>query len=170
MNDYISYMDIFEIVEEMQGILDLIINDEASESDLENFQELELDFNEKIAQSVAKLKNLQSSRESVIAQRKILQNRERVLGTAIERLDTFIYSLLYNSDTKKAGNALHTAQRVRKRTIINVLNEDSVPNQFVEEVTQRKINKNDLYNWYKNTGEIVDGIEVVEGEEYLKTT
>lgn len=165
-----EYMDVFEIMDEMRDILDLIAFGEQNEEDVQRLEELDIEFNDKIAYFVAKMKNLETRREGVKTHRKILEDKEKSLAAQIERLDKFVYFLLQSANVKSAGNDVHAAQRVKKRPIINVVDEDAVPEEFVKIVTERKINKNDLYNWFKETGEIVPGTEVKTNEEYVKTS
>ena len=165
MNEYI---DVFELIDDMNEIIDFIAHGEETEEDLENLKELEISLNEKVSNFVAKIKNLTASRDAVKIQRESLQAKEQSLSRQIDRLEKFVFFLLQSTDTKKAGDAVHSAQRNKKRPVINILDEDRVPDQFARVVTTRKIDKRELYNWFKNTGEIVEGTEVLTGEEYLK--
>lgn len=165
-----EYIEVFDLLDDMREILEIIAFGEETPEDIERLENLEIGFDEKVAEFVAKLKNLESNLEGVKYQRVLLQGKEKSIANQISRLQDFIKYLLQSTDTKKAGNAVHAAQRVKKRPIVNIVDADAVPEQFVEIVTERKIDKNEIYRWYKQTGDILPGTEIQKDEEYVKTT
>ena len=51
---------------------------------------------------------------------------------------------------------------------IEIENEDEIPTEFKKEITTTQIDKTAIKNHFKNTGEIIPGIRIINNKTSLK--
>ena len=130
--------------------------------------ELDLKFDEKAAGCVAFLKNLKAHRDAVKIERKRLEAKEKTAASDIESLTAYLLSNMQQAERTKAGTGQHSA-RIQKNSQLTVIvmDENIVPDRFVEIKTEVK--KGEIGRWHKETGEIIAGVDIVEGH-HLRTS
>lgn len=156
-------MKLYELSMEYQRALDLI---EATEDDLTEEQwdiltALEGAFNTKIENVAKFIKSLQADVDAIKAERQRLASRERSLGRKVDWLKGYLKHAMESAGKDKVKGELLTVS-LRKAPVSCVVEDaERVPAEFREEVTEIKVDRNGIIRHFKQTGEILAGVEMV---------
>ena len=153
-------LKLYEINDEMDAILSV---DSDAEFDPDRLDELDIMFDEKASGCVAFIKNLIAHQKAIKAEIERLEAKVKTAANDEKSLKAYLLGCMQRADRQKAGNVPHTARiQANTQPTITVMDEHLVPDRFVEMIT--KVDKRAIAKWLKDTGEIVDGTEVTEGE------
>ena len=150
----------YEINDEMDAILSVASDEDFNPDRLDI---LDIMFDEKVAGCVAYIKNLRAHQKAVKEEMTRLEAKVKTANNDEKSLMAYLQGCMMRADKEKAGKGMHTARRQRNtQPTITITDEHAVPDRFVEMIT--KVDKRAIARWLKETGEIVDGTEVTEGE------
>ena len=130
--------------------------------------ELGLEFDDKLENVLAYIKNLKAELESVSTERRKLAGREKALRNKIGSLNA--YTLLEIEATERMGVVVgpHKAKVARSRDAVVVVDENLVPDRFVQ--IETKVLKSDIMKWFKQTGEILPGTDIETNRKHLRVS
>ena len=127
---------------------------------------LEIEFDDKIENCVAYLKNLRAEEEALSAEIKRLTARRNATRNKDESLKSYTLTEIELAGRLGVQVGVHKARLAKSQDAVIVLDENEVPDEFVK--TERKVQKREILKWYKETGEILDGIEIETNRKHLR--
>ena len=155
--------DRIKLYEIREDITETLTPDPETPFDPARLEELDLKFDEKTAGCVAFIKNLKAHEAALDAEIKRLEAKKNTAANDRKSLTAYVLSNLQQAERTEAGQGMHKA-RIQKNSQPSVIvqAEHRIPDRFVE--IQTKVLNREIAKWYKKTGEIVDGTDIVEGE------
>lgn len=153
-------LKLYEINDEMDAVLS-VASDE--DFDPEKLDELDLIFDDKASGCVAFIKNLRAHQKAIREERKRLEAKEKTASADEESLKAYLAKCMRRAEKTEAGKGIHTAKFQRNsQPSVTVMDDSLVPDRFVE--IKYEVKRSEIAKWYKTTGEIVDGVDIIEGE------
>ena len=146
--------NLYEINRELLNCTDL---DTGEIIDIEKFDGLQIEKNDKLENVALWYKNLQSEAAAYKAEKDVFAEKQRRAENKAESLKKYLDSALNGNkfDTVKVNISY------RKSTSVNVLNIDELPAEYRKEVVSLSADKVEIAKVLK-TGEAVAGAELVE--------
>jgi hypothetical protein len=145
-------------------ISNAIVESQHDEVDIEQLKQLEMAFKDKAVACAAVTKNLRAESDAVDAEIQRLMKRKAAIDNNRKRLMDYVLHEMQKAGVDKIDGGLHQIRRARSPLSVRIIDEDNVPTQFRKVVIERTIDKKALREHVKETGEIVDGIAVVQNE------
>lgn len=147
-------MKLYEINEQIEALLPLgddYVDVETGEMfTREEFEQLNLQRDEKVEGVCLWIKNLDAEAAAVKAERDNLYQREKGLKNKVERLKKFIGNYL---DGEKFSTS-KVAVSFRKSKAINIIDESLIPDEFMVETVTKKPDKKALKDVLKSGTEV----------------
>lgn len=110
------------------------------------------------------IKETEARVEAKKQEEKRLYELRKAEENKIDRLKELIKESMNILEEKKIETNLGYFQ-IRKNPLkVNILDETKIPKEFIEIKTIENINKKELLKHYKETGEIIDGVNFEQGE------
>ena len=166
---------LYEIREDFEQILNPPPADEESDSPILSEGEiragiasLEIEFDDKIENCLAYLKNLRAEEEALSAEIKRLTARKKAAQNRADSLKA--YTLVEIELTERTGVLFgaHKARLAKSQDAVIVIDENLVPDRFVE--IETKVKKREILKWFKETGEILNGIDIETDRVHLRVS
>ncbi len=156
INEQIKLIDYF---------LDNPETEEQNKDNLEILKKIVLEDFGTNAEAIYKyIKETESRIEAKKQEEKRLYELRKSEENKIDRLKDLIKESMNILEEKKIETNLGYFQ-IRKNPLkVNILDETKIPKEFIEIKTIENINKKELLKHYKETGEIIDGVNFEQGE------
>ena len=148
--------------------------DEEGALDTERLDNLKMEFKEKAVRCIAFIKNrkfqedmcdaeikrLRAEIKAVEAQKKQYQGERTSVA---EYLKNWLIKLGF----KKIDRGIHKATVAKRPTSVVVYDESRIPANFMKAKTEYTPNKTAIKQHFQNTGEYVDGCEIIHDQTHL---
>lgn len=142
--------------------------EEMTEEELKNLEEELQDLLIKKSGSVIQfIQNVQSNIEAIKNEEKRLKEVRQYLENRQEKFEEYVIKCM---DKIKAKEIITDSgiMRIRNNPLsVEVINEDLVPNKYKKQVIDVKIDKNKIKEDFKNSGEMLDGVEYITTKKSL---
>ena len=129
---------------------------------------LEIEFADKIENCIGYIKNLRSEEEAVANEIRRLTARKRALQNKQDSIKEYTLSEIEQAERTGFSVGPHKARIAKSQDAVIVEDEHAVPDRFVEIVT--KVDKRAILKWYKSTGEIVAGTDIITDKKHLRVS
>ena len=164
---------LYAIREDFEQILNPAPADEESGSPVPSEAEirtelaaLEIEFDDKIENCIAYLKNLRAEEEALSAEIKRLTARRNATRNKDESLKSYTLAEITLAGRLGVQVGVHKAKLAKSQDAVIVIDENKVPDFYVK--IERKVQKREILQWYKETGEILDGIDIETDRKHLR--
>lgn len=145
-------------------ITHVIVEAQHDSVDIEQLSQLQMAFKDKAVACAAVTKNLRAESDAVDAEIQRLMKRKAAIDNNRRRLCDYLLAEMQKAGIDKIDGEIHRIRRARSPLSVQILDEDKVPTQFRKVIIERTVDKKAIVEHVKETGEIVDGIEVVHNE------
>ena len=152
-------MKLYEIRAEIESALTPV---EGEDFNPEVLDSLKIQFEDKVENCIAYIKNLKSDEEALDNEIRRLQARKQAVGNNRRGLSEYVKIEIKALGRQKVDMGVHKARIAKSPLSVVIMDADSVDRQFKEVVTQERIDKKSILALVKETGEIPDGVEVVQ--------
>jgi hypothetical protein len=154
-------MKLYEIVEEVFKLWDeeSIIEDAQFAEREEKLQEL---LKSKSTSIIAFYKDMQHGIDAMKQEESRLNERRKY---AEKRLESFKSYVLHNMGligVAKVETALGSLTIAQCPQSIAIIDESKIPDEWIKTDIVKRVNKKDLLTHIKSTGEVIDGVELVQ--------
>lgn len=161
---------LYELIGEFRAIEQLIANQdgEVEDGELEAMIDIKTETNTKVA-SIAKLvRNLKADRDAFMNEAARLAGKGKTLDNHIKWLKDYVKNNLLAIDMKEAGDEIAGFKIIHSKAKVLIDNEDVVPDSFKSTETVIKIDKNAIYDLWKQTKAAIPGVTIDDNNYYAK--
>lgn len=160
--------NLYVINEQMRIIDNFLDNQELAETDKDYLESVKKVLTEDMVQNAEAIYKYIKETETRIEAKKNEEKRLYDLRKAEEnkiiRLKELIKESMNILGEKKIETNLGYFS-IRKNPLkVNILDEEKIPKEFIEVKTVESVNKKELLNRFKETGELIDGVSFEQGE------
>lgn len=153
-------MKLYEIGQELDKVLEAASENE--DINLDELHQLDLAFDKKAEGCIAYIKNLKSDEKALDVEIKRLQAQKKRAETYRTGLTNYVQREMERVEKKRIQIGVHKAVITRSQPTVNIHSTQQVSDEFKEVRTEEYINRRDILNHYKTTGEIPEGTQIVE--------
>ena len=162
-------MKLYELSMQYQRLLDQIeeADGELTDEQWEMLEALDDAFDAKVENLGKFIRSLKGDADAVKAERQRLAAREKSLGNKSAWLKRYLQQALEAAGKNKVKGAVLTVS-LRKAPVSCIVRDlDQVPPAFKEEVTTINPDKTAITRHFKQTGEVLPGVEMVTDKRYV---
>lgn len=148
--------------------------DKAQEGDLteeeynELGNELALELQNKSSNIIGYIKNSESLLEAMKAEEKRLADIRKQGEKKLDKFYQYVKENMEHLGLQEIPTELGKLKITKNPMSIEIENEDEIPTAFKKEITTTQIDKTAIKNYFKNTGEIIPGIRIINNKTSLK--
>lgn len=162
-------MKLYEINEQLQQLLDNgytkeCIDIETGEIDEAKAQELlsnlNIEFSEKVEGIGCYIKDLANNEANIKAEIDRLKSRKEATEKKKDSLKQYISDILLQQNKDKFETS-RVAISFRKSTVVEILNMESIPNQYIKQEIKETVDKKEIKKAFKS-GIVIDGACLIE--------
>ena len=155
-------------ISEDDALNDEMENPATPEQIRDNLTALGLEFDEKLENCLAYCKNLKAEEDAIADEIRRLTARKKALQNKQASIKEYTLAEIEATERMGITAGIHKGTIAKSRDAVVVLDEHAVPDRFVEIIT--KVDKREILDWYKRTGEIVAGTEIETDRRHLRVS
>lgn len=139
----------------------LMEQEEMSEEDKSKVQEeLMLLLQEKSQNTIGYVRNIELTIEAMKIEEKRISEQRKTLENRLTKFKEYVKECMEKGGFTKVETELGSLTIAKNPTSVEIVNEDEVPSEFKQEVITVKIDKTAIKNHFKETGEILAGVNI----------
>ena len=170
---------LYEIREDIQAVLNPRISDNDELNDeTENpatpeqlrtgLEALELEFDEKLENCLAYIKNLKAEETALAEEIRRLTARKKAAQNKQDSVKEYTLSEIEQAELAGVAVGPHKARIAKSRDAVVVIDDFLIPSNFTKVKVEAK--KAEILKWYKETGEILPGIDIETDRVHLRVS
>lgn len=141
---------------------------EALKNEYEEYKkELIENLDEEVDDLIKLYKNYDGLKEQMKKERNALYTREKLTERKMDRLKETIKFCMDTKGIKKKETAVGNITIRKTPMSIDILNIEEIPEKFKKEVIDIKVDKREILKEIKETGEVIDGIKIIDNKTSL---
>lgn len=159
-------MKLYELTNGYNSLISLIENGEVEQSEeikliLDKFEE---DFETKVENTAKVIRTLELEEKALKEEEDRLKNRRKSIENNIVHLKEYIETNLKLTGKEEIKGKVFTIGFKKNHLKVNIKDINSIGAEYKEVVTETKVNKKAILQHFKETGEILEGIEVEQSK------
>ena len=113
-------------------------------------------------------KNIELTIEAMKAEEKRIADNRKTLENKLLKFKDYVKTCMENNNIEKIETELGTITIAKNPPSVEIINLNYIPEEFKEEVCTVKVDKTAIKNHFKNTGEIIAGVDIVTDNTSLR--
>ncbi|MFR5508206.1 MAG: siphovirus Gp157 family protein [Clostridia bacterium] len=162
-------MNNLSLYEITSGFPALMESEEITQEEKEKIQEeLTVLLQQKSQNIIGYTKNIELTISAMKEEEKRISDNRKSLENKLINFKKYVKECMERSNITKIETALGTLSITKSPTSVEIVNEDEIPSEFKQEVVTVKIDKTKIKNYFKETGEIPEGTNIVTSNTSLR--
>lgn len=130
--------------------------------------ELTLLLQQKSQNTIAYARNIELTIEAMKNEEKRISEQRKTLENKLEKFKEYVKECMERGGFTKVETALGTLSIAKNPMSIEIEEEEQVPNEFKLEVVTTKVDKTAIKNHFKETGELLPGVKIIDDKTSLR--
>lgn len=131
-------------------------------------EELTILLNEKSQSIIGYTKNIELTIEAMKTEEKRISDNRKLLENRLAKFKEYVKDCMEKGGFSKIETELGQLSIAKNPMSVEIENEDEIPSEFKQEIVTTKIDKTAIKNHFKETGEIVDGVKIIDNKTSLR--
>lgn len=131
-------------------------------------RELTVLLHEKSQNIIGYTRNIELTIEAMKTEEKRISEQRKALENKLDKFKEYVKKCMEQGGFTKVDTGLGTLTIAKNPMSVEIENEDEVPDEFKLRVITTKIDKTSIKNHFKETGEILPGIKIVDDKTSLR--
>lgn len=131
-------------------------------------QELAIQLQQKGSNIIGYTKNIELTVNAMKEEEKRIAENRKSLESKLDKFKQYVKENMERLGITKMDTELGILSVTKNPISVEITNENEVPNEFIQEVITKKIDKTAIKNHFKNTGEIVAGTKIITDKTNLR--
>lgn len=131
-------------------------------------EELTILLNEKSQSIIGYVKNIELTIEAMKTEEKRISDNRKTLENRITKFKEYVKDCMEKGGFSKIETELGQLSIAKNPMSVEIENEDEIPSEFKQEIVTTKIDKTAIKNHFKETGEVVAGVNIVDDKISLR--
>lgn len=162
-------MNNLSLYEITSGFPALMENEEITQEEKEKIQEeLTVLLQQKSQNIIGYTKNIELTISAMKEEEKRISDNRKSLENKLINFKKYVKECMERNGITKIETALGTLSITKSPTSVEVVNEDEIPSEFKQEIVTVKIDKTKIKNYFKETGEIPEGTNIITSNTSLR--
>ena len=164
-----SNLSLYNITNKFVELMDKAQEGELTEEEYNELgNELALELKNKSSNIIGYIKNSESLLEAMKAEEKRLADIRKQGEKKLDKFYQYVKENMERLGLQEIPTELWKLKITKNPMSIEIENEDEIPTEFKKEITTTQIDKTAIKNHFKNTGEIIPGIRIINNKTSLK--
>lgn len=161
-------MSEFNFYQITAGFPALMENKEISQEDKKKIEdELNILLQKKSKNVIGYAKNIDLTISAMKEEEKRIADNRKALENKLDRFKDYVKECMERNDITKIETELGTLSIIKNPTSVEVVNQDAVPDEYLRVKTQIEVDKTKIKKTLKETGEVPNGIRIVNDNTRL---
>lgn len=156
-------MQLYKLTDEM---LELQDSGMAPEDIADTIEGMELEFNDKIEQTLSLIKNMEAEATAFKAEAKRLSDISSSKLKSIDKIKEYIKGEMVRLDKSKVSTGVHSLTVKKPLKKLNIVNDKKIPPEWFDVKVTQSPKKREMLAALKD-GKEIEGVEIVMGESTL---
>lgn len=131
-------------------------------------RELTVLLHEKSQNIIGYTRNIELTIEAMKTEEKRISEQRKALENKLDKFKEYVKICMEQGGFTKVDTGLGTLTIAKNPMSVEIENESEVPTEFKQEVVTVKVDKTAIKNHFKETGEILPGIKIVDDKTSLR--
>lgn len=164
-----SNLSLYNITNKFVELMDRAQDGELTEKEYNELgNELALELQNKSSNIIGYIKNSESLLEAMKTEEKRLADIRKQGEKKLDKFYQYVKENMERLGLEEIPTELGKLKIIKNPMSVEVENEDEIPSEFKKEVITTQIDKTAIKNHFKNTGEIIPGIRIIDNKTNLK--
>lgn len=164
-----SNISLYNITNRFAELMDKANDGELTEEEYNELgNELALELQNKSANIIGYIKNSESLLDAMKTEEKRLSDIRKQGEAKLEKFYQYVKENMEKLGLVEIPTELGSLKINKNPMSVEIENEDEIPSEFKQEIVTTKIDKTAIKNHFKETGEIVAGIKIVDNKTSLR--
>lgn len=148
---------------------ELMLADEVAEEEKEQALSILGDMiKNKSVEVIGLEKNMEYAIEAMKEEEARIKENRRLLENKLERYKGYIQSCMNILETNKIETPRGSISLVANPISVEIVDEEKIPNKYKKQVIEVKIDKQAIARDFKNTGELTEGVRIINDKKSLR--
>lgn len=164
-----SNLSLYNITNKFVELMDKAQEGQLTEDEYNELgNELALELQNKSSNIIGYIKNSESLLEAMKAEEKRLADMRKQGEKKLEKFYQYVKDNMQRLGLEEIPTELGKLKITKNPMSIEIENEDEIPAEFKKEVVTTQIDKTAIKNHFKDTGEIIPGIRIIDNKTSLR--
>lgn len=164
-----SNLSLYNITNKFVEIMDKAQEGELTEEEYNELgNELALELQNKSSNIIGYIKNSESLLEAMKTEEKRLADIRKQGEKKLDKFYQYVKENMERLGLEEIPTELGKLKITKNPMSIEIENEDEIPSEFKKEITTTQVDKTAIKNHFKDTGEIIPGIRIVDNKTSLR--
>lgn len=164
-----SNLSLYNITNKFVELMDKAQEGELTEEEYNQLgEELALQLQQKGSNIIGYTKNIELTIEAMKVEEKRMADNRKQLESKLDKFKQYVKDNMERLEITKMDTELGTLSIARNPISVEIEKEDEIPNEFKLEVVTTKIDRTAIKNHFKQTGEVVPGVIIVDDKTSLR--
>lgn len=164
-----SDLTLYNITNKFVDLMDKAENGELTEEEYNKLgEELALELQNKSSNIIGYVRNSELLIEAMKAEEKRISDLRKVAENKIEKFKQYVKENMEKLGLDKIQTELGTLSIARNPISVEIENEEAIPEEFKNIVQTVKIDKTAIKKHFKETGEVIAGVQIVDDKTSLR--
>ena len=164
-----SNLSLYNITNKFVELMDKAQEGQLTEDEYNELgNELALELQNKSSNIIGYIKNSESLLEAMKTEEKRLADMRKQGEKKLEKFYQYVKENMQRLGLEEIPTELGRLKITKNPMSIEIENEDEIPAEFKKEVVTTQIDKTAIKNHFKDTGEIVPGIRIIDNKTSLR--
>lgn len=155
-------MSEFNFYQITAGFPALMENEDITEDEKKKIEEeLDILLQQKSKNVIGYAKNIDLTIRAMKEEEKRIADNRKGLESKLNKFKDYVKECMERSGISKIETAIGTISIVKNPTSVEVINPDQVPDEFLRVKTSIEVDKTKIKKTLKETGEVPDGVRIV---------
>ena len=160
-----SNLSLYNITNKFVELMDKAQEGQLTEDEYNELgNELALELQNKSSNIIGYIKNSESLLETMKAEEKRLADMRKQGEKKLEKFYQYVKENMQRLGLEEIPTELGKLKITKNPMSIEIENEDEIPAEFKKEVVTTQIDKTAIKNHFKDTGEIIPGIRIIDNK------
>lgn len=164
-----SNLSLYNITNKFVDLMDKAQEGELTEEEYNELgNELALELQNKSSNIIGYIKNSESLLEAMKTEEKRLSDMRKQGKKKLDKFYQYVKENMERLGLVEIPTELGKLKITKNPMSIEIENEDEIPSEFKKEVITTQIDKTAIKNHFKDTGELVPGIRIIDNKTSLR--
>ena len=164
-----SDLTLYNITNKFVDLMDRVENGELTEEEYNKLgEELALELQNKSSNIIGYVRNSELLIEAMKAEEKRISDLRKMAENKTERFKQYVKENMEKLGLEKIQTELGILSIARNPISVEIENEEAIPEEFKNIVQTVKIDKTAIKKHFKETGEVIAGVQIVDDKTSLR--
>ena len=162
-------LSLYNITNKFVDLMSKAENEELTEEEYNELgEELALELQKKSTNIIGYIQNTDSLINAIKDEEVRLESMRKTAEKRIEKFKQYVKENMDRLGINKIDTAIGSMTIAKNPISVEIENEEEIPEEFINTVVTKKVDKTKIKNYFKDTGELVRGVRIITDKTSLR--